>query len=129
MTITGTRCTASYQNAVYFRPQCNGVSVVEDPDGLVIFNGETNKGQWVKVVDAFCRDMFDDGEIGKYQESYEGGRSFDITVVCNGNDLSIRGPLRKNLVQKSSYSGTVTHHAKDNRFVLPICIPRWKSVV
>ena len=48
---------------------------VVDPSGLNIFNESVTKNQWVKVAGSFCRDFFTDGEVGKYQNNYDKGRT------------------------------------------------------
>ena len=80
----GARCGAKFQDAIYFKSKfCDGTLLVTAPDGSEINNGHVSKDQWTLVSSAFCRDFFIDGEIGKYQEDYNNGLEYQVTLVCD----------------------------------------------
>ncbi len=80
----GARCGAKFQDAIYFKSKfCDGTLLVTAPDGSEINNGHVLKDQWTLVSSAFCRDFFIDGKIGKYQEDYNNGLEYQVTLVCD----------------------------------------------
>jgi hypothetical protein len=80
----GARCGAKFQDAIYFKSKfCDGTLLVAAPDGSEVHNGHVLKTQWTQVSSAFCRDFFIGGEIGKYQEDYNNGLEYQVTLLCD----------------------------------------------
>ena len=88
MNCMGTSCGACNQNKWAINMPCDGSILVERAGAVISSNKNAVVGQKVTIADSFCRDMFINGAICKFNNDFENGLTADITIICNTNYTS-----------------------------------------
>ncbi|MBT6324478.1 MAG: hypothetical protein HOJ35_00775, partial [Bdellovibrionales bacterium] len=88
MNCRGTSCGACYQNKWAINMPCTGAVLVERNGTVISSFSNATVGQKVTIADSFCRDMFTDGAICKFNNNFDTGVTADITIICSNNYTS-----------------------------------------
>ncbi len=79
-------CGASFTNAFALKMPCDGKVKIDIFANNVTNQVGVSQGTIVPIVGSWCRDMFDGGSIGTFQNNFKDGKVVNITVDCSGNE-------------------------------------------